>query len=203
MRILLVIVAAVFFAGCGTGPLNYDNVTEGNWKAKALIKDREQNRSFIVNLNFNAIRDKKLRMDVSTALGGAVAVLTSNEKEVRYVLVDAKKFYYGSARPEVMRPILSIPFDPRWMHNLLFDTPITEKGWSCENEGKYLKKCSDPTLGVVVTWSQRVGERKAIQIEHKKASVQINVLSFQAKVEDRKDLFELKAPASFEKLNVR
>jgi hypothetical protein len=202
MRILLAIAAVVFVSGCGTAPLNYDKVEEGNWKAKALIKDHEQNRSYIVNLNFNAIRGKKLRMDVSTAIGGAVAVLTADEKDVRYILVEAKKFYYGTARPEVMRPILSIPFDPRWLQNILFDTPFTEKSWSCEKDGKYLTKCSDTTTGVVVTWSQRVGDRKVVQIEHKRANVQINVLAFKPKVEDRKDLFELKAPPSFEKLNV-
>ena len=39
-------------------PMKYGDVKEGNWKAKALIKDNEQARSYIVNLNFNLERDE-------------------------------------------------------------------------------------------------------------------------------------------------
>lgn len=203
MKLILVIAAVLFFSGCATAPVSYDKFQEGNWKAKALVKDRDQNRSYIVALNFNAVRGKQVRMDVSTTLGGPVAALASDQKEVHYLLVDVKKFYYGSTRPDVMRPILSIPFDPRWLHNLLFEIPFTDKGWTCQNDGKYLAKCSEAGTGLTVTWASRVGERRTIQIEHKRANVQLNIQSFQAKVEDRKDLFDLKAPSAFEKLNLR
>ena len=45
-------------------------------------------------------------MDVTTTLGTGVASLVVDHKEVRYVLFDSKRFYYGQPQPGVMRPIL-------------------------------------------------------------------------------------------------
>lgn len=190
-------------SSCAFAPVNYGKVDQGQWRAKALIKDLDQSRSYIVNIDFNAIRDKNLRMDVKTTLGTGVAALTADQKDVRYLLVNAKKFYYGASRPEVMRPVLAIPFDPRGINNLLFDIPFRDRSWTCtKDQYGFVKKCTDLANGIKVSWSQRTGVRKTIFIEHRRGTVQLNILSFKPKVEDRKDLFELKVPPSFEELNI-
>lgn len=198
---------ALFFltlSACVSTPKSLVGVKEGQWKAKALIKDIEQARSYIVNLNLNAVRNDRARMDVISTLGTGVATLLVDEKEVRYVLFDSKKFYYGPPQADVMRPILAIPFDPRWLHNILFEEPLPEKSWTCTKEGGgYLKECRDSVTGLKVTWSARQGEKKTILIEHTKASVQINVQTFKPKVEDRKNLFVLEAPNGYQRLRVR
>ena len=204
MHKILLILFILGFSGCGFAPVKYDEVKEGHWSAKALIKDLDQSKSYIVNINFNAVRDSRLRMDVSSSLGTAVATMTVDQKEVKYILVEAKKFYYGNSRPDAMRPILSIPFDPRWLQNILFDIPFTDKAWTCKSDSKgFLSQCIQSNLNLKVTWTQRAGEQKTISLEHKRANVQLNILSFKPKVEDRKNLFDLKAPASFESLNIR
>lgn len=184
--------------------MKMDKVLEGNWKAKALIRDKEQSRSYIVNLNLNAVRGTKTRMDVTSALNTGVASLVSDDKEVRYILFDSKRYYFGKPQVGVMRPILSIPFDPRWLQNMVFDLPITEKSWSCTTSSSGLvETCTDAMAGLKVSWSQRVGPNKTITIEHSKATVQINIQSFKSKVEDRKNLFALEAPEGYQKLQVR
>lgn len=190
--------------GCAKAPVRSGNFSEGNWKAKALVKDKEQSRSFIVNLNFNAIKNEKARMDVTSTLGTGVAALVVEPSEVRYIIVDSKRYFYGQPQPDVMRPILAVPFDPRWLHNLLFEIPIQDKSWSCTQDRKgWLKECQDSVSGARLTWSARTGAKKTLRIDHEKASVQINVLSFKPKVEDRKNLFLLEAPEGYQKLRVR
>lgn len=196
--------AVVSLFGCAGRPVKMANMTEGNWRAKALIKDLEQSKSYIVNLNINAVRDQRVRMDVVSTLGTGVASLLADQKEVRYVLLDSKRFYFGNPSPEVMRPILAIPFDPRWLHNILFEEPLPEKTWTCVRDSDgWLKECKDSVTNTKITWSARQGEKKTILIEHSKATVQINVQSFKSKVEDRKNLFQLEAPAGYQKLRVR
>lgn len=198
--------AAIIFVyvGCASAPVKYADFGEGNWRAKALIKDKEQSKSYIVNLNLNLKKDAGTRMDVTTTLGGGVASLVADGKEVRYVLIDSKRFYFGSPQPGVMRPILAVPFDPRWLQNILFETPLSEKSWTCSKDSQgFLQDCVDSVTGVKITWSQRQGPKKTILIEHPKASVQINVQSFKPKVEEREGLFTLEAPAGFQKLRVR
>lgn len=197
---------AVFFvAGCVTAPpVKMNTITEGQWRAKALIKDKDQSRSYIVNLNFNAVRDEYARMDVTSTLGTGVASMVLTPKEVRYVLLDSKRFYYGAPQPDVMRPILTMPFDPRWLHNLLFEEALPDKSWVCSRDSAgELDTCTNSTTQTTVTWSGRRGEKKTVLIDHPKASVQINVQSFKPKVEDRKNLFSLEAPEGYQKLRVR
>lgn len=204
IRLLIAVIFAMGLVACASKPLRVDSYPEGHWKAKALIKDREQSRSYIVNLNLNAVRGERARMDVVSALGTGVASLVVDRAEVRYILVDSKRFYYGPSQADVMRPILAIPFDPRWLHNILFDLPLTDKNWTCvKNREGWLQECREGVTDLKITWSARQGEKKTVLIEHSKASVQINVQSFQPKVEDRKNLFVLEAPAGYQKLRVR
>ncbi|MBX3020333.1 MAG: hypothetical protein KF799_01545 [Bdellovibrionales bacterium] len=199
------LVMCLVLGGCVGGPaVKLNNVSEGHWRGKALVKDKEQGRSYVVNLNFNAVRHERARMDVTSTLGTGVASLMVEPKEVRYVLFDSKRFYYGNPQVDVMRPILALPFDPRWLNNLLFEDPVTDKGWSCEvDSGGFLQSCRDTISNTKITWSSRQGEKRTVMIEHPKASVQINVNSFKPKVEDRKNLFVLEAPEGYQKLRVR
>lgn len=184
--------------------MKFADVHEANWRAKALVKDKEQSKSYIVNLNFNVKKNENIRMDVTTTLGSGVASLVADNKEVRYILLDSKRFYFGQPQPGVMRPILSVPFDPRWLQNILFEIPMEEKSWTCTKDGAgLLQECQDAVTGVRITWSQRQGAKKTVLIEHAKASVQINVQSFRPKVEERTNLFTLEAPQGFQKLRVR
>jgi hypothetical protein len=204
IRYILLALAALALFGCASAPVKFDNVTDSDFHAKALIKDLEQSRSYIVNLNVNIKKDQAIRMDVTTTLGMAVASLLETPREVRYALFDSKRFYFGTPQPGVMRPILAIPFDPRWLQNVLFDQPITEKNWTCERDSHgLLSQCQDSATGLKISWSARKGVKKTILIEHAKASVQINVQSFKPKVEERKNLFSLEAPEGFQKLRVR
>jgi hypothetical protein len=205
MKMILCMGFSFLLAGCATGPgLKLAGVKEGQWHGKALIKDKEQSRSYIVNLSFNAVRDERARMDVTSTLGTGVASLVVDNKEVRYVLLDSKRFYFGRPQPDVMRPILAMPFDPRWLHNLLFEEPLPEKTWTCTRDSAGdLLNCRDEATQTEVTWSDRRGDHKTVLIEHPKASVQIKITSFKPKVEDRKNLFVLEAPEGFQKLRVR
>ncbi|MGE4130963.1 MAG: hypothetical protein AB7F86_04960 [Bdellovibrionales bacterium] len=208
MRILLrttfSLASICYLLACASNPIKTDQLSEGQWKARALVKDKEQGRSYIVNLSFNAVRGQNLRMDVTNTLGTAVAALARDGQEVRYILFDSKRFYFGKSQPDVMRPILSIPLDPRWIESMLFDRAIEDKSWTCTKDGKnYVKDCLDAVTGLKVSWSNRVGGKKTVSIEHPKAFVQLNVTSFKPKVEDRKNLFVLEAPEGFQKLRIR
>jgi hypothetical protein len=202
-NILLVLGLGFMLSACQMAPVKMQDVQAGHWKAKALIKDKEQSRSYIVHLNLNAERLSKARMDVVSALGTGVASLVVDSKEVRYILIDSKRYYYGQPQPEVMRPILALPFDPRWLHNILFEIPFSEKSWSCTTSDSWLKECRDSVTGIKITWTSRQGPKRTIFVEHERASVQINTSVFEPKVEDRKNLFILEAPAGYQKLRVR
>jgi hypothetical protein len=203
--LILLLGLMILFTGCRTAPpVRSADFTEGHWRGKALIKDLKEAKSYVVNLNLNAVRNERARMDVVSSLGTGVAVLTADDSEVRYMLMMEKKFFTGTPSTEVMRPILMIPFDPRWLHNVLFEVPFLDKSWSCQKDNAgFLSSCENASVGLKVTWSNRQGEKKTVLIEHSRASVQINLATFKPKVEDRKNLFALEAPSNYRKFRVK
>lgn len=201
---LLPLSAILFLVGCASAPMKMSDVKEGNWQGRALVKDKEHSRTFIVNLDFNAIHRESLRLDVSSTLGQPVASIVTTNKEVRYFTADNKKFYVGTPRPEVLKPILAIPLDPRWLQNILFDEAPTGNGWSCQNDSAgFVSECRLPSMNLTIAWSNRKGAYKTVAISHPRADIQLNLRSFTPKVERMDHLFDLQAPSGFQKLRLR
>lgn len=201
---LLVIGMAALFTACQTSPKRYSEEQEGHWQAKVLVKDKKEARSFIVNLDVNAKADKQLRMDVTAAMGDHVASLVKNERDVKYILVKSKKYYQGRSSSTVLKPILSIPLDLSVMENILFDRPIEQKNWTCTlDEKKFLAECKNLSSDLGIKWAERKGRRKTVFVEHALATLQMNFYDYQPKVENRADLFDLKAPNGFEKIKIQ
>ena len=202
--LISLISAILIIGGCSSKPVKTQKSSEGYWSARALVRDQDQGVSYIVNLAFNAKGSEGVRMDVSDTLNTPVASLLVKGNSVEYVIYRAKKFFYGDSQANVMRPILSSPFDPRWVENLLYDEAIADKSWTCQQDKSGLvSQCKDAATGVTIQWSSRSGSRKTVEITHAKAEVQISFKEYKAKVENRKNLFKLEAPEGFQKLRVR
>lgn len=206
MRSLNLILAVCFIllAGCASKPMVMSNQDQGNWRARALIKDKELSRSFIVVLDFNAVRRKSTRLDVTSTLGQQVASLVVNDSTVNYHTADAKKFYTSAPRPEALRPILSIPLDPRWLQNILFEEPIPAKSWTCKSDKDgFLIECKDKATELTISWRDRKGVKRRIDLVHPKAEIQISFISFSPKISKPEKLFTLDAPSGYQKIKLR
>lgn len=194
----------LFLVGCTSAPMKMTNVKEGNWHGRALVKDKEHSHTFIVNLDFNAVHNENLRVDISSTLGQPMATLVVNSKEVRYFTADNKTFYTGTPRPEVLKPILAIPLDPRWLQNVLFDEGPNATGWTCQKDGNgFVSDCHYPATNLNIAWSNRKGAAKTVDITHPRAEIQLSVRSFTPKVEKIDHIFDLQAPDGFQKMRLR
>lgn len=195
VRLRALVVSALIVSGCATKPLRYDQQKEGNWQAKALLRDKRAGQSTIVHLDVNAIQNEKLRLDVTAALGHPVASLVMDGDQLTYVLMESKQYYQGASTATALKPVLAVPLSPRLLYNIFFDLPIEDKSWSCtqDKEG-YLSECREAGSETVVRWTGRQGRRKLVSVEHPNGLVQINVSAFQPKVEAK---FELNPPKRF------
>ena len=205
MRLFLILGlgwGTVLLTSCQMAPVRVDKQTQGQWQAKALVRDKNAGKSAVVGLDINANQaEHKLRLDVTAALGHPVASLVLEGDQLTYVLLENKQYYKGPATAVALKPILSLPMDPQLLFNVLFDVPITDKSWTCTKDNKgYLSDCKTVGGDLSIRWSDRKGGRKLIHLDHASGSAQINVSSFQPKVEDRPRLFELIPPKSFKSL---
>ncbi len=179
-------------------------VQEGTWTSKVLVRDKTENKSFILNVDAKAQWQKKLRLDIMSPITGHVASLYMNERQVKYLLVPQKKFYVGTASDQILRPVLMVPLNPNWLYNIFFDRPIEEKNWSCtqDQQGR-VEQCKNLAQKMTITWKDRAGERKTVLLDHSLGSLQMNFVTFAAKVSDPEKAFQLEAPKNFEKLKVQ
>ncbi len=194
----LLLLTNLFQLGCSSAPIRFDDKNEGQWEAKALIRDKSARKSFIVNLDISAIQSDKLRVEAVTPLGIHIASYALNGKSVSYVLTRQKKYYKGRSTAQSLRSVLSISLEPKNILAFLFDKPPKSKRWSCESDEKgFLKKCINKRNSVTVIWENRVRDKKTIQIESSRASLQIYLKSFSPKVEDKDGLFVIEKPSAF------
>ncbi len=197
LRSYVFLLSFIFLAGCQTAT-RYAQVPQGQWVAKALVRDKQAGKSAIVNLDVSAIKNEKLRMDVTAALGHPVAALVMDGNKLTYVLLESKQYYQGAPSAQALKGVLPIPLDPRLLYNVFFDLPVEDKSWSCTSDKSgYLAECREASGDLLIKWSQRQGRKKLISIEHPQGLVQINVNSFQPKVEAK---FELIPPKSYKAL---
>ena len=191
--------------GCATTPKRYDQVKEGQWKTKVLVKDRVNNKQHIVNLDVNAVKRQKLRLDATTPAGMHLASLTLSGKKVEYILPREKKFYKGNSSAGSMKALVSVPIEPELIHNIIFDLPISNKEWSCTKDAKgYLAECTRDKDGLNITWLDRKETSKLVKVDHKKAQLQMNFVQFEPKLrKSNKNLFSLRAPKGYKVLRAR
>lgn len=197
--IVLIIAGALGVSGCQFAPKKYEQEKEGYWQAKVLVKDKSASRSFIVNVDFNAVANEKLRMDVTAAMGEHVASFLQSQQDIRYVIMREKKYFKSRATAGALKPILATPLDPRIVENILFERWPTNKEWTCTRDKKnFLAECKQTSTDLVIKWGERKGERRTVFIQHPTADLQFNFYSFKPKVEPRKNLFLLSPPKGFE-----
>lgn len=201
MKILVFGFLGIFLLGCQSAPLRYAEQSEGQWTAKALVKNKKDSKSAVVGMDINAVQGKKIRIDVTAALGHPVASMVMQEKQLTYVLMEKKQYYQGNATEDALARVINIPVNPHLLYNLFFDLPVTEKSWACTQDSKgFLTECKQAKNNLLLRWADRHGRRKVLYIDHPDGSLQINVNTFQPKVEGRAGLFELKPPASFRQI---
>ena len=186
--------------GCQTVPLpkRYSNYSEGQWKAKVLLKNKRTGESNVVDLKLYAIKDKALRMDITATLGVNVASFLMKEQNVKYVLYQSKEYFEGKRRPQVMKPLIQIALSPRVLYSVAFDTPIEMKGWTCvKNEKGHLKMCRSLKSRVQLKWSDEVAGRKKIRIQRDHLELEVLFTRFQNEIVKKNQVFQLKIPSSF------
>jgi hypothetical protein len=199
IRLFATVLTAGFFSACATQPVAYNSTKdEGQWEAKAQIKNLQSGKADTISLDVISVKDQALRMEVSGTLGVHVASFLMKESDVSYSVHTQKKYYSGAVSEKSLRPLLRADIDPRWLYSIFFDSPL--KGWTCV--GEPIEKCQRSD-GTKVQWSERNGEKKRITISNQQFELQVLVKSFTTKVQSPDKAFSLDAPESYKRYKLQ
>lgn len=181
--------------GCATQSVPYNQEKkEGQWEAKAQIKDLKNSSANTVSLEVMAIKDRALRLEVSGTMGIQVASLLMRDSSINCLIHTQKKAYIGEASERSLRHILKMDIDPRWLYSMFFDEAI--EGWHCR--GEPIEKCTRDD-GMTIAWTERDGEKKRMTVNSEQFQLQILVKNYMTKVQSPEKAFKLAVPDSYKK----
>jgi hypothetical protein len=190
--------------GCATlAPKKFEKVSIGQWESRALVRDKKTNRSFIVYMTFIAENQStpgggRTRMDMTSSVGSQISSLLVEKGQATLLLLRDKKYYKGPSGSPRLAQVLNFPLDPKIFQNILFDTPVENKSWSCtRDKDGLLKDCKNAQSGIQFAVSERSGVKRNILITHPNGTAQISFTSFDDGPFDLEKVFSLLVPKSF------
>ena len=203
MRIILFFLLSLLLA-CSSLKKN-ETAAEGplqkaRWESKAVIKNLEQKESHQVSIDVVAVKNHRLRLDITATLGYNVASFVMGRENFKCAVYPEKKFYEGPISEKNMAEALNFPFSPRIFYSVAFDEPIQQPGWKCENEPSgAVKECIFPQRQIRVEWTNRNEGKKVVKISSPKMEMSWLFYAPQKEFEDKPELFVLQAPKGFER----
>ena len=204
MQGLLLLAAAVLLNACATTK----TVPEGTyqkaqWETKALVKNLKENKSQSINIDILAIKNQRVRFDVTAILGYQVASLVMSPKEISYAIYPEKKFYYGKSSERAMERIIGLPLHPMNLSYIAFDEPVRGIGWACEMDMTgFLAKCENKAKGITVLWKDRIEGSKKVVITAPQFEMQWLFKPVQTEVQFKPETFTLKQPEGFKAIQI-
>lgn len=201
---IFVVIAVFLLQACQTVPFDYSQTTEGQWTGRVLVEDFRKGQSPVVlKTDINAVKDQKLRIDLSTSLGFHAATLVMNPRKLEAVVPRNKQYFYGPVRPSSLKPFLKFAMDPNLFYNLLFDQPIPQKNWTCTATPEGLVESCERLDGrIKARWFDRQGKKKTVEIRTKTHRMQIRLVTFEPKVKEQANLFTLKVPKALKRIRL-
>lgn len=188
----------MFVISCST-TTRQDQATQGEWEARVLVRDKKQSKTFIVNVDFTAVRPGKMRMDITTPIGMHVASVAMNDSSMTYVVPQKKAYYLGKPTSQAFARTLNFALDPKLIMNVLFDQPVQQKGWNCKQDGEKVTECRQG--GNKISWANRTSKEKTVVIDHSEFQVELKFHSFSVPRSVKDELFTIKQPDGFSKVN--
>lgn len=154
-----------------------------------------------MNIDFEAEKPNRLRMEITSTIGQHLASFALNEKFASYVLPKNKTFYKGPGNGSSLRAVLGHSFDPHLINYILFDEPIRNKEWSCTNDTNgVVMDCKNLREGLSIEWSDREGQMRKVFIKHTKFEIQLQFHSYTPTETSDPKIYEITKPNGFKQI---
>jgi hypothetical protein len=203
MQGLFLLLAAVLLNACASKPIAEGPFQKAEWETKALIRDLKENKSQSVSIDMFAVKNQRVRLDVTALMGFQVASLVMSPKEIAYAIYPRKEFYYGKNSERSIERIIGLSLHPMNLANIAFDEPIRGAGWMCEQDNSHvLSKCENKQRSIRVEWKDRTEGQKKVVITAPQFEMQWLFKAPQTEVQFKPETFTLKQPEGFKAIQI-
>ncbi len=192
----------LLLSSCATKPVaKKSNLQKAQWSTKAQIKDLERQTAQGVQIEILAIKNEKLRLEVSAVMGIPVATIVLDRKDFKAAIYTEKKYYQGPLDDNSLQKLLKIPLSARWIYAIAFDES-PGKNWDCESitstEATERRVCRLVKFDYKIEWNHKDNGTKVVRLTTPKTEINwffpLPNLNFVEKPES----FQLSAPEGFQ-----
>ncbi|QDK43844.1 hypothetical protein DOM22_01035 [Bdellovibrio sp. ZAP7] len=203
MQGLFLLSGAVLLNACATKPVVEGPLQQAEWETKALIRDMKENKSNSVSIDMMAVKNQRVRLDITAVMGFQVASLVMSPKEIAYAIYPRKEFYYGKNSEKSVERIIGLSLHPMNLANIAFDEPVRGPGWTCEQDSsRILSKCENKQRSIRVEWKDRTEGKKKVVITAPQFEMQWLFKAPQTEVQFKPETFTLKQPDGFKAIQI-
>ncbi|QLY27246.1 DUF4292 domain-containing protein [Bdellovibrio sp. KM01] len=203
MQGLFLLGGAVLVSACATKPVIEAPLQQAEWETKALIRDMKENKSNSVSIDMMAVKNQRVRLDITALMGFQVASLVMSPKEIAYAIYPRKEFYYGKNSEKSIERIIGLSLHPMNLANIAFDEPVRGPGWACEHDSsQILSKCENKQRSIRVEWKDRTEGKKKVVITAPQFEMQWLFKAPQTEVQFKPETFTLKQPDGFKAIQI-
>jgi len=172
---------------------------KAKWETIAQINDLKRNKNHRVSIDVLAIKNEKMRMEVTATLGYQVASVLINREGFKAAVYPQKKFYQGNLSDRAFSDALNMPVSPRALFAIAFDEPITGQGWSCEKDAESMpKKCVQANSQIQVEWTKKNDGTKLVKITSPRIEMSWFFKNPELNFEEKPELFNLNVPNGYQ-----
>lgn len=190
-------------SACATKPVIEAPLQQAEWETKALIRDMKENKSNSVSIDMMAVKNQRVRLDITALMGFQVASLVMSPKEIAYAIYPRKEFYYGKNSEKSIERIIGLSLHPMNLANIAFDEPVRGPGWACEHDSsQILSKCENKQRSIRVEWKDRTEGKKKVVITAPQFEMQWLFKAPQTEVQFKPETFTLKQPDGFKAIQI-
>ena len=196
-------------AGCATtsqkttvAPIGY----QGPQSFSTDLVVEQGQKSYKLHSDILVLSKNAIRLDVRTTLDLPLASVLLTDKEIRYALYRAKKFYSGKPGPRALDPVFPLSIDVFTLQRILNETPGADDKCTKDDVGR-LKECVGKTgeTKYIGQWAKRqnsgplAGRAAKIVLDLPDRSVRLKffINDFQSTVPNLDKLSRLDPPEGF------
>lgn len=160
--------------GCQTSPkktidladkVDIANAPKFIWETKAQIRDLKRKKNSNVNIDFLAVKNIKLRLEIQATLGIPVGTLGMSQEQFIAIIYPQKKVIQGKMEEKTLMKSFNLPIPPEALYAIAFDDVIKSPQWKCYfDSSKVVSLCENTITQSKIEWKSRSQGTKLVKI---------------------------------------
>lgn len=168
-----------------------------------MIHDLKENKTQSLNIDILAVKNERVRMEVTAMMGFQVASLVMSPRDISFAIYPQKRFYYGRNSDRALLRLIDLPLHPMNLANIAFDEPVRGPGWKCDLDPTgWVASCENPSRQMSVKWMDRAEGAKKVVITGPQFEMQWLFKAPQTEVQFKPETFTLKQPEGFKAIQL-